>query len=731
MPLILHAAPLVFISLLACCIAEGIVCPAGICTCKYIYKDEVPQLLSNCTQAHLQDLPQGLDSRTTTLDMSDNNMTQLRNDTFHRRGILHLDRVFGKRNYIVGMESGTFRQLTSLSELHLESNLITSILPGTFWENPKLIVLNLRNNRLSSLPVDIATYKNRIKELDIGENTIRKVDTYLVQRYYPALRRLDVSRNQISRMHSTSPIDNSSLEVVDASYNYIAELDPSTFSSASNLKELNVSNNEINTLSEDVFARNPELVRVDVSNNHILTIHRDAFRKNPKIREIYAGSNSMTYLHPDTFSKNPRLTKVTVSWNKIEDIHPQTFYNNPDLEFLDFNNNKLKTLNPDVFQNNPSLRSVDLSSNSLVSIYDTTFHNSPNLEYLYLSKNKHIRVHNGLLILASSLKVFEAQHCNLSHFSPDFFKNTSKLSKLLLGNNNLSSLDCVSNTDGDDYVDTLTKLQVLDLSNNQLQTIDIEVFKNKMTQLKSLRIEGNPFLCDCKLRSVWLWSQQVGIIPPQPQITCTDMNRRPVQWDAMEHLDCNDESLTEKSVSTGTLSEKPTSAVANVHMERSTSALTYIHTEESTSTVRGIPTEESTSTIRGLLTEESTSTIRGILTEESTSAVRGIPTEESTSTVTNTHADLSTELQHADHSERNDTSDTAVPQEGQNNVSTHENRTHISMVLIGILVFVFLAIVFAMLLISVYMRRRYKVYKVSSTNTKTQNNAPVQGPPAL
>jgi len=676
MPVVLHAVPFIFISLLSCCCAEEVICPAEVCTCKPEHKDGIPQLLSNCTQAFLHGVPQGLDSSTTALDMSDNNITQLRNDTFERAGILHVDRVFLSRNYIVGMESGTFRKLSSLSELHLESNLITSVLPGTFWGNPELIVLNLRNNRLSSLPVDIVTFKNHVQELDIGDNSIQKVDTYLVQRYYPELRRLDVSRNKISHIFSTSPLDNSSLEVVDASYNYIAELESNAFASASNLKELNASNNKISSLGNDVFARNPELVRVDVSNNHILTIHRDAFRKNPKIREIYAGSNVMTYLHPDTFRENPQLTKVTLSWNKIEDIDPQTFYDNPELEFLDFNNNKLRTLKPEVFQNNPNLRSVDLSSNSLVSIYDTTFHNNPNLQYLYLSENKHVRIHNGLLIVASSLKVFDAQHCNLSDLSPDFFKNTTNLRKLLLGNNNFTSLDCVSNTDTDDYMGTLTELQVLDLSNNQLQTIDIEIFKNQMSQLKSLRIEGNPFLCDCKLRNAWLWSQEVGIIPPQPQITCTSMQQRPVPWTDVKNLDCNDESHTEEWVSTGTYTKELTSTVTNKH------------------------------------------------------------TEKSTSTATSTHTDFSTQPQHADHSESEGIPNRAVPQVEEIHISTHGRRTRDIIIMIGVLISSFLIVFLVVLLMLFYTRRRSGMYKVSCAGIKTPNKradfgAPAEGPPAL
>jgi Leucine-rich repeat (LRR) protein len=568
------------------------------------------------------------------------------------------------------MESGTFSQLGSLSELHLESNLIASILPATFWGNPLLVVLNLRSNSLSSLPVDIITLKNHIHELDISDNSIKTVDTYLVQRYYPELRRLDVSRNKVTRMFSSSPVDKSSLEIIDASFNYIAELDPSTFSSASKLCELNMSNNEISSLNEDMFASNPELVRLDIRNNHIVAIHRDAFRNNPKITEIYAGSNSLTYLHPGTFRENPRLTKVTLSWNRIQDIHPQTFCNNPNLEYLDLNGNKLKTLDPGVFQNNPGLKSVDLRSNSLVTIHETTFQNNPNLEHLFVSRNEHIRFHNGLIILASSLKVFDAQQCNLSELSVDVFKNTTDLRELHLGNNNLASLDCVTDTHSNGYEDTFTKLEVLDLSNNQLQTISVEVLRNKMTNLKTLRIEGNPFLCDCKLRSVWLWSQKTGIIPSQPQITCTDVQRTAVPWDDVQHLNCSDESLTEDL----------------------TSAVTFAQTEELASEPRGTRTPLNSGDKPR--TEEPASTLAGVVTG----------------------------MQHTDLSDGSGTPSRFVPQVDvvADLVRKHDDVDNAILLTVGI--FLILAVLLTTFMLLYYMRR-YGIYKVSKVKSKVENHS--------
>jgi hypothetical protein len=191
------------------------------------------------------------------------------------------------------------------------------------------------------------------------------------------------------------------------------------------------------------------------------------------------------------------------------------------------------------------------------------------------------------------------------------------------------------------------------------------------------------------------------------------MQQIPVSWARVNNVDCNDESPTEESVSTGTYTEELTSAVTNARMEKSISAVMYMHIEESTSTGTRNFTEEPTSTLRD------------------------IHTEESTATTTSTHTYFSTEPQHADHSESNGIiPNSTVPQvEDIIHVSTHEGRTHNTIILIGVLVFSILAILLVLLLLF-YMRRRHGLYKVSKAEMKTENNradfsAPAEGPPAL
>ncbi|PSN44111.1 hypothetical protein C0J52_07644 [Blattella germanica] len=515
---------------------EDMQCPDGICTCK---TQNETQFLSNCTNASLTNIPKGLDSRTTVLNVSNNNISKLSNGSSEKQGILHIDKVYYNVDHKVDSQFGVLRNFNSLTELHLESNVLASIEPGALNGTPNIIKLNLRNNNLTSLPVDVITLKNHIRELDIAGNGISNIDLSIVKKYYPAIRRLDVSRNKITHFISTSPIDNSTLEVYDASLRYVVRLNK-TVANTTKLQEVNASSNEITDIDANVFSDSPDLVGVDISRNRILTIHKDAFSYNSKLTDVNVGSNRMTFIHPDTFSKNPHLTRLTVSWNDIQEIHPETFVNNPNLESIDFNTNKIKTLNPDVFQNNPHLRSIDLRSNSLLTVQGNTFHNNPQLEHLLLSKNEHIRFHNGFLLHATTLKVFDADHCNLTQLPAGLLGNSTGLQELNLANNELTSLDNITNYDG--YSNTLTKLEVLDLSNNRLQRINVEVFSNKLTNLKQLRIAGNSFLCDCNLRSLWLWSQNQGIIPSEPQITCT-AEQKTVPWDEVQYLNCTDEDL--------------------------------------------------------------------------------------------------------------------------------------------------------------------------------------------
>ena len=333
------------------------------------------------------------------------------------------------------------------------------------------------------------------------------------------------------------PRDGTVLEIFDASSNYLVDL-KDAFANATKLNKVNVSNNEIVDLNADVFRDNPDLITVDISRNHIVRIDKNVFSNQKNIIDIHAGSNKMEFIDPDAFGNNPHLTQLVISWNNIEEIHPETFRKNPNLQSVDLRSNRIKSISPYTFDKNPKLKSVDLRSNSLLTIDKNTFLHNPQLQHVLLSKNEHVRFHDGFRIHSTVIKVFDAGECNLTHLPAGILNGANSLRELNLANNNLSSLENI--TDG--YAETMTKLEIMDLSNNNLQTIDIDLITNKLTNLKELRIAGNAFLCNCTLRTLWLWSQKEGIIPAEPKIMCkSGMNSIP--WDELRNYNCSDEAL--------------------------------------------------------------------------------------------------------------------------------------------------------------------------------------------
>jgi len=157
--------------------------------------------------------------------------------------------------------------------------------------------------------------------------------------------------------------------------------------------------------------------------------------------------NSISTLDENSFDSMPHLNNVVVSDNSIKLLHPEVFWRLEDLRHLDMHNNNIDYIHPNAFRNNPRLSKLDLSCNKL----------------------KHLR---------------------------QVFSYTKELKYLNLSSNNLTYEDLA-------FLLPITTLQILDLSNNEIETMREEMFEG-MVDLKHLNISGNPPLeYDCRLRTLW------------------------------------------------------------------------------------------------------------------------------------------------------------------------------------------------------------------------------------
>lgn len=120
------------------------------------------------------------------------------------------------------------------------------------------------------------------------------------------------------------------------------------------------------------------------------------------------------------------------------------------------------------------------------------------LIYLDLRNNSITKLEQGTFSTSSRLVFLDLGSNNLTNIPPGTFGESRSLIKLRLGNNPYLSM--VS----EDAFIGLSSLRELELERNGLTELDVRVLK-PLTSLRTLRLEGNPWLCSCQFASLFAW----------------------------------------------------------------------------------------------------------------------------------------------------------------------------------------------------------------------------------
>jgi hypothetical protein len=248
---------------------------------------------------------------------------------------------------------------------------------------------------------------------------------------------------------------------------------------------------------------------------------------------------------------NTGTVSVDLSFNKISILENNAFENVPCLETVVISDNDIKLVKPEVFWGLQGLRHIDMHNSNVDYVHPNTFKNNRNLSTLDLSCNK-------LKSLLSD------------------FNSSNELKFLNLSSNKLTFKGLV-------HVLPISSLQILDLSNNEIETLNKEVFSG-MVNLKLLNISGNPRLeYDCHVRSV-------RTLCAKQNITCVAGDEQ--SFKMVDNLNCDTEerpkasSLTEEadefintgeygtegSVNEGSGTE-PNESISDNQVKKSTSTL--------------------------------------------------------------------------------------------------------------------------------------------------------------
>ncbi|XP_044945228.1 toll-like receptor 8 isoform X2 [Mustela putorius furo] len=387
-------------------------------------------VIAECNGRRLREVPQTVGKYVTALDLSDNYITHITNESF--QGLQNLTKINLNHN-------SNPQHLNENPDINKKGMNITD---GAFLNLQNLKQLLLEDNQLYQVPGGLP---GSLKELSLIKNNIISV-TKKNTSGLTNLERLYLSWNCYfgnNCVNKTFHIENgtfeslTNLQVLSLSFNKLICVPPKLPDS---LRELYLSNAKIKSIKQEDFKGLRHLRVLDLSGNcprcfnapfpctpceggSSIQIHPLAFQNLTELRYLNLSSTSLRKIPVTWFENMPRLKVLHLEFNYLVDeiASGEFLMKLPSLEILDlsfnykmakypkyinisqnFSNLKLLQalhLRGYVFQELtaknfhplkglPHLRTINLGINFIKQINFTLFQDFPNLTIIYLSENR-------------------------------------------------------------------------------------------------------------------------------------------------------------------------------------------------------------------------------------------------------------------------------------------------------------------------------------------------------
>ena len=425
-------------------------------------------------------------------------------DKFSRLEYLRLD-----HNITEHLEVDLVRGLVNLKYINLEGNQLQYLNPDTFLGLPKLQGLYLSNNPGLQIPFDRHFINSlSLKQLDISACNVSSVSVETFSKV-SALEWLDLSFNYLRSLDINILKVLPKLLELKLNRNWISEIIEGTFAKISRLEYLHLEHNIIEHLEVDVFTGLVNLKYVDLEGNKLQCVNPNTFLGLPKLQRLFLSKNSALYIQNGrNFINSHSLKLLDISGCNVSSVSVETFANVSALETIDLRFNYLSSLDMNILKVLPNLSVLNLKSNWISEIIPGKFEKTSLLEYLHLDDNRidHIEfdVFSGLV----NLKYIYMEGNQLQYLHPDTFIRLPKLQSLILSKNsglhvptdrhfiNSHSLKhfgisgCNISSVSVETFANVSALELLDLSYNDLRTVDINILK-VLPELSVLKLEGN------------------------------------------------------------------------------------------------------------------------------------------------------------------------------------------------------------------------------------------------
>uniref|UniRef100_T1GWZ8 Uncharacterized protein n=1 Tax=Megaselia scalaris TaxID=36166 RepID=T1GWZ8_MEGSC len=171
------------------------------------------------------------------------------------------------------------------------------------------------NNKVKKLPSSKDIFKNydKLLVIDLSNNQIK--ERILSRKHFKTLKSLKIlylNNNANINFISQFAFNDTALEELNISNVNLRSLGKL---GNSNLKKIDVSKNRISKISLEAFEDLIKLEVLDLSNNKILKLNGSEFKDLQSLHELHLSSNKLKEIHENLFNKTSKLQKLDLSLN--------------------------------------------------------------------------------------------------------------------------------------------------------------------------------------------------------------------------------------------------------------------------------------------------------------------------------------------------------------------------------------------------------------------------------
>jgi Leucine-rich repeat (LRR) protein len=402
-----------------------------------------------------------------------------------------------------------------LERLVLDKNQISSVTRRDIASFPRLVVLSLSNNNLTTIEDYTFVDVPKLERLSLDHNAIETLSDQSF-RGLDALRELGLSHNDLFAIPQATfggGYGLGRLERLDLSHNRIDSIASRSFDGLHELRELRLDHNGIRWIDADGLATggaapqpfvapgtDTKLTWLYIGHNDLDRLTSPMIAGLRHLKYLDVSDNRINHLDVEAFHKMSRLANLMLQNNRLAQIEDGSFQSLSGLRHLNLAGNKLARLTEDTFRGLDRVEEITLDDNELGALPAVAFNHTPRLATLGVRKNL-IRVAD--LTLADFAR--RLRHLDLTQN----LVSSVVLPEFVTANQSAASAAAVNSSAGHVNAGLLT----LSFADNLLESIAEEIVSVMRPPSArgshhgsggggTLRLHGNPWLCDCRLR--WL-----------------------------------------------------------------------------------------------------------------------------------------------------------------------------------------------------------------------------------